>query len=286
MFKNIIKLISLVMIFSIIGPSISNATTNSIEHEDEINTNDITTLQNTDKLLSTEVIKNTNDEQELEVSVENENLLINSKVILSQDLNQLPMIEAEIVDEDMKETVKYNFEIADIDVAKANDPHLLLVDIETGEEYTVSDSQIQASWYPLVVVAIYIARVGINQAIKKFGKASVKNAVKKHGKKTSASKAVKKVSMSRLDYHYKKHKKEFGNITKSEYLNKARTLLGKAKSKNVLEKKSKKKFNGKHRYYKYNKKTNEFLSVEKQKGKDVIITFFKPKRGINYWKDQ
>ncbi|MDI0275424.1 SAR2788 family putative toxin [Bacillus safensis] len=285
MFKNIIKVICLVMIFSIIGPSISNATMNSNEH-DEINSNAINTLQNTGELHSTEVIKNTNNEQELEVSVENENLLINSKVILSQESEQLSMVEAEIVDEDTKETVKYNFEIADIDVAEKSDPHLLLVDIETGEEYTVSDSQIQASWYPLVVVAIYIARVGINQAIKKFGKTAVKNAVKKHGKKTTTSNAVKKVSMSRLDYHYKKHKKEFGNITKSEYLNKARKLLGASKSKNILEKKSKKKFNGKHRYYKYNKKTNEFLSVEKQKDKDVIITFFKPKRGINYWKDQ
>lgn len=46
--------------------------------------------------------------------------------------------------------------------------------------------------------------------------------------------------MSRLDYHYKKHKKEFGNITKSEYLNKARKLLGASKSNNILEKKSKK----------------------------------------------
>ena len=99
-------------------------------------------------------------------------------MILSQESEQLPMVEAEIVDEDTKETVKYNFEIADIDVAEKSDPHLLLVDIETGEEYTVSDSQIQASWYPLVVVAIYIARVGINQAIKKFGKTAVKNAVK------------------------------------------------------------------------------------------------------------
>lgn len=85
-----------------------------------------------------------------------------------------------------------------------------------------------------------VARIGIKQAIKKFGKTSVKQATKKYGTKTSASKAVRKVSMKNLDDHYRKHKKEFGNITKSQYLNKARTFLGKATSKTVLEKEARK----------------------------------------------
>lgn len=85
----------------------------------------------------------------------------------------------------------------------------------------------------------------MKQAIKKFGKSSVSKAVKKHGSKTSASNAVRTVKMSKLDAHYDKHKKEFSKIkgkyiTKSQYLNKARTLLGKATSKTVLEKKARK----------------------------------------------
>ena len=102
--------------------------------------------------------------------------------------------------------------------------------------------------------------------------------------------------MSKLDAHYDKHKKEFSKIkgkyiTKSQYLNKARTLLGKATSKTVLEKKSKKRFNGKYRYYEYNKDTNEFLSVEKNGDTDTIITYFKPKHpnkeaGYKYFKNQ
>lgn len=183
-----------------------------------------------------------------------------------------------------------------IDYTKSGEPNLTFVDTKTGKEYISNSTQIQASWYPLVVVAIYVARVGVKQAVKKFGKTNVDKAVKKHGSKTSASKAVKKVKMSRLDYHYKTHKNEFGkikgkNISKSQYLNKARTFLGKATSKKVLEKKSKKKFNGKHRYYKYNIETNEFLSVERNGDIETIITYFKPKHpnkasGYKYFKKQ
>lgn len=59
-------------------------------------------------------------------------------------------------------------------------------------------------------------------------------------------------------------------------------FLRKATSKTVLEKRSKRKCCRNYRYYKYNKKTNEFLSVERQGNKDTP----NKKAGYNYYKNQ
>lgn len=283
--KKIIKLICMIMIFSIIGPNFAEAEATPIK------SNEINDLENTNELYKTTILKNTNNEKELKVNVENEGLLVNSTVELTNSNKKLSKINTEIYDPETNEKTNYNFEIKKIDYAKSGEPNLTLVDTKTGKEYITNNSQIQASWYPLVVIAIFVARVGMKQAIKKFGESSVKTAVKKHGSKTSASKAVKKIKMANLNVHYNKHKKKFNKkngkyITKSQYLNKARTFLGKATSKTVLEKKSTRTFNGNHRYYKYNTKTNEFLSVERNGDTDTIMTYFKPKRGYDYWKDQ
>ncbi|WP_373954944.1 SAR2788 family putative toxin (plasmid) [Exiguobacterium acetylicum] len=285
--KKIIKLICMVMIFSMIGPNLA-VKANSIK------SNEINALENTNELYETKILKDTDEEKQLKVNVENEGLLVNSIVELTDD--ESSKINTEIYDPETNEKTNYEFEIKKVEYTKSGEPNLTLVDIKTGKEYVTNDTQIQSSWYPLVVIAIFVARVGMKQAIKKFGKSSVNKAVKKHGSKTSASNAVRTVKMSKLDAHYDKHKKEFSKIkgkyiTKSQYLNKARTLLGKATSKTVLEKKSKKKFNGKYRYYKYNKDTNEFLSVEKNGDTDTIITYFKPKHpnkeaGYKYFKNQ
>lgn len=66
--------------------------------------------------------------------------------------------------------------------------------------------------------------------------------------------------------------------TKDGYKRRAQSLAG-STSKNVLSKKRKR--DG--MIIKYNKKTNEILFIDKN---DVIQTFFKPKRGIKYYKDQ
>lgn len=272
------------MIFSIIGPNLAMA------EESSININETSNLEVTNELYETNILMDTNDKKELEVNVENEGMLINSTVELNNDSEEPSKIDTSVYDSDNEEETRYSFEIKKIEYDDLGEPILTLIGAD-GEEFVTDDTQIQASWYPLVVIAIFVARVGVKQAIKKFGKSSVNKAVKKHGSKTSASKAVRTVKMSRLDDHYDKHKKEFSKIkgkyiTKTQYLNKARTFLGKATSKTVLEKKSKRKFNGKHRYYKYNKDTNEFLSVEKNGDTDTIITYFKPKRGYDYWKEQ
>ncbi|MGX4669819.1 SAR2788 family putative toxin [Cerasibacillus sp. JNUCC 74] len=150
---------------------------------------------------------------------------------------------------------------------------LFLTDLDTGEKYDVNTAEVQASWYPLVVVAIHVARHGIKWAIKKYGKKAVNKATKKYGKKASG-KTLSKLKFPNLNVKWNKHKREFPKgLTKDGYKRRAQSLAG-STSKNVLSKKRKR--DG--MTIKYNKKTNEILFIDKN---DVIQTF-----GIKYYKDQ
>ncbi|GIN68507.1 MULTISPECIES: SAR2788 family putative toxin [Bacillus] len=295
--KYFISFLLAVFVFYNVGTSFSSATTNQTEnnYEDVINKEQIESetedffgesVNGNDVALESQVDGN---EATIQTKIETDDLSVDGELELNLETSDM-IVSAEATD-DNGTLFQGDFDVELQDVNDDGDFIATLTDIETGEQFKVNTAEVKASWYPLVVIAITVARIGIKQAIKKFGKSSVKKATKKYGKKTSASKAVRKVNMSKLDSHYKKHKKEFGNISKSQYLNKARTFLGKATSKTVLQKRSKKKFNGKYRYYKYNKKTNEFLAVERQKDRDVIITYFKPKHpnkkaGYEYYKRQ
>lgn len=77
--------------------------------------------------------------------------------------------------------------------------------------------------------------------------------------------------------HYEKHKNEFGDITKQEYLQKANNLLN-SNSNNILTKNEN---DGDALYY--NKDTNEFIVLSTD---GYIRTYFKPDDGIDYYNRQ
>lgn len=79
-----------------------------------------------------------------------------------------------------------------------------------------------------------------------------------------------------LDAHYLKHKHEFGDITKEEYLNGARLLLNSAPSRDILEKR---RDNGDVLHYRVS--TGEF-AVMARDGR--IRTYFKA--DYRYWMKQ
>ncbi|MDU5149140.1 MAG: phage minor capsid protein [Anaerococcus prevotii] len=81
-----------------------------------------------------------------------------------------------------------------------------------------------------------------------------------------------------LKIHLKKHLKEFDNISEEEYVQKARDLLNAELSDSIKGFMTQQKT-----ILKYNVKNNEFV-VGNPKG--FISTFYKPSRGINYWKDE
>lgn len=81
---------------------------------------------------------------------------------------------------------------------------------------------------------------------------------------------------SQLDAHYLKHKGEFGDITKEEYLNGARLLLNSAPSRDILEKM---RDNGDVLHYRVS--TGEF-TVMARDGR--IRTYFKA--DYRYWMRQ
>ena len=83
---------------------------------------------------------------------------------------------------------------------------------------------------------------------------------------------------SQFDGHYKKHGKEFGNITQEEYLKKANDLINN-KSDTILHKTEAE--DGDYIYY--DTVNNEILFLS---AKGYIRTYFKPNRGIDYYNDQ
>jgi len=165
------------------------------------------------------------------------------------------------------------------------DKFLLWVPVTlSGEIYEVNTAEVSASWYPLVVIAISVARYGITYAIKKYGKSTVTKATNKYGKKATAQtlKKVQFASKAKFDGHWRDHKKEFPGYTQSKYLTRAQALAG-TTGKHIL---TKKRANGD--ILKYNKDTNELLILDKN---DVIKTLFKPKhpnklKGYEYFKRQ
>ncbi|MBR5089782.1 MAG: hypothetical protein IK093_10175 [Ruminiclostridium sp.] len=82
---------------------------------------------------------------------------------------------------------------------------------------------------------------------------------------------------ARFDEHYKKHGKEFGNITQDEYLDLANELIA-STSDRVLHK-----FSDDGDYMYFDQDTNHFLVLSED---GYIRTFFIPSSGINYWNRQ
>ncbi|MEG0072087.1 MAG: hypothetical protein RR692_02720 [Raoultibacter sp.] len=85
-------------------------------------------------------------------------------------------------------------------------------------------------------------------------------------------------SQEKFDQHYKKHGREFGEISQDEYLQKANDLIASTSS---TVKTKREKDDGDTCYY--DTATNEFLVLNK---KGVIRTFFRPNDGIDYFNRQ
>jgi hypothetical protein len=88
----------------------------------------------------------------------------------------------------------------------------------------------------------------------------------------------KNFAPGKLDSHFLKHLKEWGGITKDAYLKRARALLSKDVSNDIMGFISKEGW-----VFRYNKRTNE-LAIGKPDG--TIETLFRPSRGIDYYFEQ
>ncbi|MGZ7108967.1 MAG: hypothetical protein ACXVHW_08370, partial [Methanobacterium sp.] len=83
----------------------------------------------------------------------------------------------------------------------------------------------------------------------------------------------------KLDSHYNKHKNEWNNLSKDEYINKIYNLKNKLPDEtNILEFK---RDNGD--IMKYDVRNNEFLVVDKN---GYTKTLFRPEKGVDYWKQE
>lgn len=86
-------------------------------------------------------------------------------------------------------------------------------------------------------------------------------------------------SEKRLNEHYRKHGREFGKITKEEYLQMAQQLRDRPLDMNILEKVRRKE----GVITRFDRSTGAFLAFEKNL---IIRTFFKPADGERYFNRQ
>lgn len=217
----------------------------------------------------------------IETQIESEDVQINSSLELNLETAEMT-IDTELKNE-VGEVFTKSFDIVVTEVS-GEDFTAHLTDIETGEIYEINTAEVSASWYPLVVIAIAVARHGISYAIKHYGDDVVKKATTKYGTKATAEtlKNLKFASKTLFDKHWRDHKDEFPGYTQSEYLARAQDLAG-AEGNHIL---TKKRDDGD--ILKYNKETNELLILDTD---DVIRTLFKPKHpnkesGYEYFKRQ
>ncbi|MGE7091933.1 SAR2788 family putative toxin [Lysinibacillus sp. NPDC048646] len=200
-------------------------------------------------------------EVKVDLTVENESSTVNTEVV-ARDNNNVSVDVSYLDDNNEQINKSYVVNVHEYDEDKLI---ATLIDSETGETMDLNTTELHASIVPVVIAAII--SVGVRAALRWLSKEAIKAAVKKLAFK----------STDLLKEHYKKHGKEFGKISQSEYLERAQDLIG-SDSDNIL---SKKRSDGDRVFY--NKSTNEFAVL----GSDGYLkTFFKPKDGKKYYDRQ
>ncbi|MEG0472130.1 MAG: SAR2788 family putative toxin, partial [Solibacillus sp.] len=190
-------------------------------------------------------------EVKVDLTVENESSTVNTEVV-ARDQNNVSVYVSYL--DDNNEQVNGSYVV---DVHQYDEDKLIatLIDPETGETMDLNTTELHASVVPVVIAAIISG--GIRVALKWLSKEAIEAAVKQLAFRSKAL----------LREHYKKHGKEFGDISESEYVELAQKLIG-SDSDDVISKKRK---DGARVFY--NKKTNEFAVLSES---GYIKTFFKP----------
>lgn len=271
MLRKILSSLIVFTLFITLFSNVSSAQNNNFIEQPELNQKAQKELKksmgkNQAKKFKTEV-KYDRKKQQHKIKIENANNQIadlNSEVLIDQDNN----IEMKInyVD-DFNNEVESTYEVLPV-VYSETELVAEIIDKKTGERHLINTNELNASVVPVIIAQII--RVGVSAAIGTVGRALVKAAVKK----------VTFKNKTKFDEHYKKHvtdQKEYGKITKNEYLEIAQNIIG-SDSPNVL---SKKRADGSRVFY--DKKNNDFVVLSKD---GYIQTLFKPKDGIAYYNRQ
>ena len=85
-------------------------------------------------------------------------------------------------------------------------------------------------------------------------------------------------SLERLDEHFRKHGREFGTITRDEYLRQAQTLRDAAVGRNILQLRR-----SDGSFARFDRRSLGFLAFDAD---GVILTYFKPNAGESYFRRQ
>lgn len=271
MVKNIL---SYLIIFTLITSLFSNIALAQDDKYDEQSSLNSKVQQELNKTMGQEQaekfridVKYNQEQKKHKIQIENltNNIItLKSDIIIDEDNNL--EINIEYLDEFNNE-VETTYEVLPVRYS-AEELVADIIDKKTGEKFLVDTNEMNASIVPVVIA--HIIRVGVSAAVGLVGRALIKAGVKKLAFRTQKL----------LDSHYDKHvvkQKEYGSISKQQYLEKAQDIIG-SDSPNVI---SKKRLDGSRVFY--NKETNDFVVLSKD---GYIQTLFKPKDGIDYYNRQ
>lgn len=197
MFKKFVSLsLVFVFLFSVIGPSYSNAFDSSFT-ENEVETIDLTEVEQlsneeTIKMSENIEIKESYNDNKSEIITTLNNNPLEVDSTLETDLNTGEISFTGNIREG-NESVDVDFEVF-LTYVENNDFGGKLIDRKTGQEYLFDTKMANASAVPLIIVAVQIVRHGVTWAIKKYGDDLVKSALK-----SSAHKAASNIKKSLLD---------------------------------------------------------------------------------------
>ncbi|MGM0751739.1 MAG: SAR2788 family putative toxin [Bacillota bacterium] len=181
--KLLVKILIITLLFSILPQGSLAATEETVQPQG-------IDLEQAERSLSEEHDINLSEQVKVELKEDSDEKLILDMKVDEQDLkvdteltmdleSQDAIITGSIVDEsgnEYQESYHVVFHEVDDEILIAT-----LIDTETGEEYEINSTTLQASVIPIIVGVVL--RLGIKYAIKKFGKTAVKNALKQSLKK-------------------------------------------------------------------------------------------------------
>ncbi|MDM5297120.1 SAR2788 family putative toxin [Bacillus pumilus] len=178
----IIKSMILVMIFSVL-PNIADAKQN-VNVVDQINEVETNLSDKSTEGLKEFVSENGNNEIVALNELNTEDYYIKTETTLNPE-NENITVNGIIDHDNDRQTVNFNVDLIAFD--EKNDIFIAnFTDVKTGEVYKYDSTELQASVLPLVpVVVAFIARQGVQAAIKHFGKNTLKEIAKKIPKSES-----------------------------------------------------------------------------------------------------
>ncbi|WP_350019838.1 SAR2788 family putative toxin [Priestia flexa] len=179
MMKKIITIILSLSLFIAYGGVASVAHATSIENDKQevvqLNTEDSNLVSDSDEVETNFSVDG--DSKYVESSLNKEEVTIDSLLEFNEETDTIT-VSAKL-DDAYGNSIDKKFDVKLLSITDEDNFKASFIDQQTGEEYLYDSSELQASVWPVVAVIVgFIAKQGIKQAVKKWGKSIVTSMIR------------------------------------------------------------------------------------------------------------